>query len=474
MIRGVALPESLDRVLTGHLIRGDGQEDLAFACWFPSGGAHRETALLHHAVLPSEGDRFVHGNVEFSARYFERALGEALVAGAGLAFMHSHPGPGWQNMSSHDKATELQMAGAALGATGLPLVGMTVGSDGFWSARFWIRVGPKSYDPVWCESVRAVGDNFRICFAPHIRPPPRVKVELSRTVSTWGQRLQAQLARARVGIVGLGSVGSLVAEGLARMGVEKVMLMDFDRVERVNLDRILHASRGSARCLRPKAELAAREYRKAATADKPEVIVQRWSVCEPEGFKQALDCDVLFSCVDRPWPRQVMNFIAFAHLIPVIDGGLQAVARSSGDGVRRADWFAHTVTEGRRCMECLGQFDPGLLAADRSGLLDDPTYIAGLPPDHPGRRNENVFAFSMNVASLELLQFLSAFVLPGSLGDPGDQAYHFVPATFVSTHDPCKATCPYPPLLGRGDRTGIVVTGKHKLAEQRRARRRTN
>lgn len=471
MIRGVALPESLDRVLTSHLIRPDGQEDLAFACWFPSVGAKRETALMHHAILPSDGDRIVHGNVEFASKYFERALSEALAASAGLAFMHSHPGPGWQDLSSHDRATERQLAGAALGATGLPLVGMTLGSDGYWSSRFWIRVGPKRYEAAWCESVRAVGDNIRICHAPHLRPPPKLKTELSRTVSTWGQRLQAQLARARVGVVGLGSVGSLVAEGLARMGVERVLLMDFDRIERVNLDRTLHATRTAAKRRFPKVKLAAREYRKAATADKPEILAYQWSVCEPEGFRLALDCDVLFSCVDRPWPRQVLNFIAFAHLIPVIDGGLQAVARSSGDGVRRADWFVHTVTEGRRCMECLGQFDPGLLAADRDGLLDDPTYIAGLPLDHPGRRNENVFAFSANVASLELLQFLSAFVLPGALGDPGDQAYHFVPATFVSNHKACEASCPYPALLGRGDGTGIVVTGRHKLAEEKRSKK---
>jgi hypothetical protein len=179
--------------------------------------------------------------------------------------------------------------------------------------------------------------------------------------------------------------------------------------------------------------------------------------------------DVLFSCVDRPWARQVLNFIAYAHLVPVIDGGIQALARKGGDGVRRADWFVQTAMPGRPCLECLDQFDPGMVAADGQGLLDDPHYIGGLPEDHPARRRESVFAFSMNVASLELLQYLALLALPGGLADPGTQAYHFVPSMCESSHTTCSRKCAYLGLVARGDRTGLVVAGPHRLAEARRA-----
>jgi tRNA A37 threonylcarbamoyladenosine dehydratase len=39
------------------------------------------------------------------------------------------------------------------------------------------------------------------------------------TVSAWGERKQRDLARLRVGIVGGGSVGSFIAEGVARTPV---------------------------------------------------------------------------------------------------------------------------------------------------------------------------------------------------------------------------------------------------------------
>lgn len=49
--------------------------------------------------------------------------------------------------------------------------------------------------------------------------------------------LRGQLARARVGIVGLGGLGSNVAWMLARSGVGTLVLADYDVVDETNLDR---------------------------------------------------------------------------------------------------------------------------------------------------------------------------------------------------------------------------------------------
>lgn len=470
-MRSVALAELVHAEALGHLRRQDGQEDLCFGLWFPSQGTRRTTMLLERLLLPRSGDRRVHGNASFMPAYFERALSTALNAGAGLAFLHSHPAHGWQGLSGPDFRAEAGMAAGAQSATGLPLLGMTLGAlDGTWSARTWTRSRPRTYEPIDCATVRVVGGPLRMSFHPDLEPEPRVSRRQVRTQSAWGPATQATLARVRVGVVGLGSVGMLVAEALARMGVRRLTLIDFDQVEDHNLDRLLHATRSHAGRRAAKVRVAERALRSSATGTPFEVDALELSVCEEDGFRAAIDCDVLFSCVDRPWPRSVLNFIAFAHLIPVVDGGIHAFRTPSGK-MRGAEWKAHVAAPTRACLECLKQFDAGLVAADREGRLDDPKYIETLPEDHPVRARENVFAFAMATGSLEVLQLVLMLVVPGGIADVGAQCYHLTTGAIDLDTNGCSGNCAYPPLVARGEMAGHPGTGEHDAARLARESR---
>ncbi len=112
----VALSHTIHAELIKDLFRSDEQEDLCFAVWYPSNGTNRKSALIHKIILPQEGDREIHGNVSFNAQYFDRALTIARRAGGGLAFLHSHPFPGWQGMSKDDIIAETRLAPTVFGA----------------------------------------------------------------------------------------------------------------------------------------------------------------------------------------------------------------------------------------------------------------------------------------------------------------------------------------------------------------------
>jgi hypothetical protein len=321
-IFSVAMSEGVDAELRRHLVRADGQEDLCFALWTPSEGGSRRTALVHAVILPRDGEREVHGNASFNPSYFERSASVAVSSGCGLAFLHSHPGPGWQGMSFDDVVAERdKMAGATAALTDLPLVGLTSGTDGSWSARFWHRTGRKEYRHAWCESVRVVGGALETTFCDDLVPAPAFRELFRRTATVWGTKNHQDLARLRIGIVGLGSVGGIVSEALARMGLQRFVLIDHDHIQQHNLDRLLFAS--EADLGRFKVEIAAERMRAVATASSVEVRSVPYSLAEEPGYRAALDCDVLFSCVDRPRARHILNHFAYAHLIPVIDGGIE-------------------------------------------------------------------------------------------------------------------------------------------------------
>ena len=425
MRRSVAMTGDLAEQLRTQLLRSDGQEDVCLATYRLSSGAERQTALLRTIECPQDGERAVHGNAAFTGDYVLRVSSIAATDECGVAILHSHPqARGWQAMSPADADAERSFAFLVQALTGLPLVGLTLaGGDGRWSARIWDRSGGAA----WCESVRVVGDVLRVSWNDDLRLAPAVENSQLRTVSGWGSAVQADLARLAVLVVGPGSVGLDVALRLAASGIEHVAVMDFDTVETVNLDRLIGASALDAKLARSKVDIARRLLTRTATARRPDIRTYDLSVCEPDGHRSALDYDIIFSCVDRPWARAVLNALAYTDLIPVLDGGLHIDVFADGGGMRNATWRSHIVRPGRACLACNGQLELGQVAADRTGLLDDPEYIRGAAPSVVPVR-QNVAALSIGLAAGLLAQFVSFVAAPGDRGDPGPLQF------LLSTH----------------------------------------
>ena len=186
-----ALTADASATASSHLLqhyRGSKfQEDLCFALWRPSTGKERYTALIDEVILPKEDERLLHGNTSFQPNYLVRVLRTARERNKGVAFMHSHPSEGWQDMSGADVEAERDILAYPVGATGLPLVGMTIGSDGYWSSRFWNRDGNQMRRS-WCLKTRVVGPkSYEVYFNDYAFPPPERREILRRTFDTWGR-----------------------------------------------------------------------------------------------------------------------------------------------------------------------------------------------------------------------------------------------------------------------------------------------
>lgn len=462
----IALTEEVNESLKRHLIRSDGQEDLCFALCHLSSGEHRVTGLINEVIYPDEGDRNIHGNVSFNSQYFDKVTNRALLENKGIVFIHSHPYPGWQNMSFDDFKAEEEMAPRVKVISDIPLIGMTVGSNGDWSARFWIKTKPKEYKLIWCESVRVVGRNISITFNENYYKTVNFGEEISRTISAWGYNKQKIISRLKIGIVGIGSVGSHISEAVMRTGFQEIKLIDFDIIERKNLDRLPGISSKDIGYL--KTDIFAQNLEKLKLFPFQCVKSIPYSVFESKGIKAALDCDILFCCVDKPRARFVLNCIAYSSLIPVIDGGIDASFSEHKDNIDQARWRTFVASPQRRCMKCMEQYKPEDVALEQSGLLEDPKYIKGLLKDHFINRGENVYGFSLGLAGLQFQQLLSYILKPKNVVY-GPKEMDFITGNIDFRFDfNCEDDCEFNNMTCLGDMITNSLIDNHSIASENR------
>jgi molybdopterin/thiamine biosynthesis adenylyltransferase len=163
----------------------------------------------------------------------------------------------------------------------------------------------------------------------------------------FGTSGQRQLASTSVGIIGLGGVGSLINEYVARLGVGEIIAVDFDLVESSNRPRIV-GSRLTDSCdwlrfsvcrfLNPIGDLLAktkvRVAERVALAANPVLKFKAFAgdVTEPKIASALKDADFLFLCADSMQSRLVFNALVHQYLIPGVQIGSKVpVDKRTGD-----------------------------------------------------------------------------------------------------------------------------------------------
>ncbi|MEO0478717.1 MAG: ThiF family adenylyltransferase [Planctomycetota bacterium] len=128
---------------------------------------------------------------------------------------------------------------------------------------------------------------------------------------------QSRLREAAVVVVGLGAIGSEVAQNLAKLGVGRLLLCDHDVIEPSNLSRISYAAPGTVG--RHKAEVAAEELGRIAPDCEVETRTRAFQ--SGVGLAELREADLVFSCLDTRAERVELNGRCNLVATPLIDGG---------------------------------------------------------------------------------------------------------------------------------------------------------
>lgn len=141
----------------------------------------------------------------------------------------------------------------------------------------------------------------------------------NRHVRAFGAEGQRRISAAHFGIVGVGGLGAGLAISLARLGAREFTLIDPDRAEVHNLNRLAGMTAADAKLRPRKVEIVAREL----LAIDPKIkchLIDR-NVLEKSAWKSLLKTDVFVTATDNHASRMLLNTLSQQYLLPQVSVG---------------------------------------------------------------------------------------------------------------------------------------------------------
>ncbi|MGH1362748.1 MAG: ThiF family adenylyltransferase [Calditrichia bacterium] len=298
--------------LMKHLLPEDGKEAAAIALCGRLTGKNKTCIMIRKLVLvpydtcrARENDLLI-----WPTDLLIPLLEEAEACGGGILKLHSHPG-GWEDFSILDDKADRSFFGSVYSwlDTDDPHASVILLPDG----RLIGRVVDVSGNFTPLASISVAGDDINIW---------RVSSNFKPTTGQlFARGTRDLLSELTIGVVGCSGTGSFVVELLARQGVGGLVLVDPDRVEERNLNRIINSTLQDAQDNRLKVDVAADAVDRIGFGTDVKTFPH---LLGEAGTIEALsECDIVVGCVDSHSGRHTLNRLATYYSIPYFDVGVR-------------------------------------------------------------------------------------------------------------------------------------------------------
>jgi len=179
-----------------------------------------------------------------------------------------------------------------------------------------------------------------------------------RQIQVIGEKAQEKLSKSTAVIVGVGGIGTIAAELLARSGVNLV-LIDFDFVDETNLQRQMLFDNGDIG--KTKTSIAAEKLKKI----NPKIKIKAHQDCIRSKNVDLLKEDIILDCTDNFDARYLINQYCVKNKIPLV---IAAAVE------QRCLLFS---VVGKPCFECIFSSDKIGKTCCEVGVLSTVTTIVG-------------------------------------------------------------------------------------------------
>ena len=374
-------------------------ERFAFAAARPlqSGPEQAQATLLEQLIVIGGNDyeRASPGGLaltdDASARKNQWAL-QLAKHGWIAVHLHSHP-PGVSDFSHTDDAAESQLAAWLL----------QQGVAGYWSL-VW-PAGGKPRARLWLQGVEVPG-RVVIGLAP-VEPEASAQVPALDRQRAFGPALQQVAEQLSIGVVGVGGLGMLALEQLARAGFRRFVLVDPDTIEITNLNRLPGVTQRDLG--HPKVRVGKRLIRQigAALGYTPQIVAFPRDIYQSVTAQRALQrCDLILALTDNDLSRTMALRLAFDAGREYLQAGTDITLADDGSiaGLRAEVTGAET---GRYCPICSGRLSPAQAAIEARAYAGEEIAAharqAGYLPDvaAPAVMGLNAVAAGMLVTEIQ-------------------------------------------------------------------------
>jgi len=391
-------------------------------------------------------ERSAHGELSLSEAAQVDALATLKRDGHGAVEVHTHPGSGMDAAFSRFDLEQLPAFARYVQnkLPGRPYGALVLGEAGYegiaitesQEALMLRIVGEQSAIPSWLSSGRP----------PASSPPPMNERRFDRQIRALGPGGQRKLRALRIGVVGLGGTGSQVAQQLAHLGCDEVVLSDSDRIEATNLHRLAGSAWWDPHFRRKKTSNGRRLFTRVNPSSHAIATGHLRTMRTLEWLKQV---DLIIGCVDNEGARLILSELAAAYLIPYLD---VAVGIERTDKTRVGGRVAFYLPGGP-CIACADDLDFEEAAED---LQDESLRRIRVERGYARDRRVEAALMPLNtvlagMALIEVLAFATAIrhVRPFA-------RYDALTDQITAQHVAVNQECPVcQPAYGMGDRQSI-------------------
>ncbi|MFB3062016.1 MAG: ThiF family adenylyltransferase, partial [Candidatus Binatia bacterium] len=376
-----------------------------------------------------------------SARFVSAAVSRAITSGAGLMFVHSHPDPRFPvELSQVDLSSFQSLAATLAPMLDGPFAAAVVHPHG-WAGVIWQDSQVTAIDRI-LEIGRTIRFLSPISYM-NTSPLDDRQADALGIVHDIVRKLS-------VGVVGVGGLGSPIAEQLFRMGVDELFVIDHDLLDtESNVRRDFGAKLSDLGKNKLKVDVVGDHLDEIGLGVKVRRIAG--DVREEEVFRHLLDADVVLNATDTHGSRAIVNELASTYLLPVIDVGVRVGAKSDN---RLSALVAEVrvLTSSTPCLWCRGTISPEVIRAEnlpyeeREQLEGEGYVVQGVGDPVP-----SVVALTVLGSGLATTALLSLLSEEGDVAPSGYIVDGFLGDSLVIGPGEPKADCRCHRQLGLGD-----------------------